>query len=141
MRIKKKDSDFNSYSIEDLSYGELVALERALAGKHDDPITDEIYATIKWYLDELPKPGESDSEDTDENDGDGNSGSSDVEFDTTPPKEDKGGSESDTVRDEADDYLEAPPETEEGDGEPSSPSKPSKPPQDGDDATPDDDLI
>ncbi len=139
MRIKKKDSDFNSYSIEDVSYGELVALERALADRHDDVITDEIYATIKWYLDELPKPGESDSEETDENDE--NSGSSDIEFDTTPPAEGKG-AESDEVRD-ADDYLEAPPEgeSEESTGERSEPPARGKNEGEDEDELPDDELI
>lgn len=58
MQIKKRDGTFNMYSLE-LSFGELVATMSAL----DDvtsggPVVDEMVAGLKWYLDNLPGPGE-----------------------------------------------------------------------------------
>lgn len=140
MKIKKKDGDFNSYAIEDVSYGELVAMEKAMSTQHGDPLSDEVYATIKWYLDELPKPGE-EKEDEDE-EGKGGEGVDDADFDhapddsaagpeedPAPEDEDEGGAKGDGDDDRdppnrepeslsgtekggesADDYLEAPPE-------------------------------
>ena len=141
MKIKKKEGDFNSYSIDDVSYGELVAMEKAMSVKHSDPLSDEVYATLRWYLDELPKPGESKEDDGDG--GDGGSGVDDADFDHTPDdapagegesrgfasddsgdKPEKGGGEDDSTppaprpsgtdkpEESADDYLEAPPEPE-----------------------------
>jgi len=37
-----------------------------MSKQHDDVLTDEVYATLKWYLDDLPKPGESKKDDEDE---------------------------------------------------------------------------
>jgi len=61
VKIKKKESDFNTYVL-DVSYGELIAMERAMADNHAGPVADELYAGIKWYLDRLPEPGEEESD-------------------------------------------------------------------------------
>lgn len=62
MKIKKVKYDgldsFNDYAVE-LSYGQLVAIRNALEAKHDDPLSDELYAEINYYLQNIPGPGES----------------------------------------------------------------------------------
>ena len=62
MKIKKVKFDgmdsFNDYQVE-LSYGQLVAVRNALEAKHDDPLSDELYAEINYYLQNIPGPGES----------------------------------------------------------------------------------
>lgn len=62
MKIKKVKFDgmdsFNDYQVE-LSYGQLVAIRNALEAKHDDPLSDELYAEINYYLQNIPGPGES----------------------------------------------------------------------------------
>ena len=57
MEISKINKQFNTYKLE-LSWGQLVAIENALADRLKDPVADELYAAFKWYLDDLPKPGE-----------------------------------------------------------------------------------
>lgn len=57
MEITKAPSKFNTYRME-LSFGELVALENAMADNHAGPVADELWAGMRWYLDKLPKPGE-----------------------------------------------------------------------------------
>ena len=60
MKIDKVAGSFNEYKLT-LSYGELVALENSLSSGRSGPIADELFAGIKWYLDDdskLPKPGQ-----------------------------------------------------------------------------------
>ena len=65
MKIKKAKFDgmdtFNDYDVS-LSYGQLVAIRNALEAKHDDPLSDELYAEINYYLQNIPGPGESSDE-------------------------------------------------------------------------------
>lgn len=62
MKIKKVKFDgmdsFNDYQVE-LSYGQLVAIRNALEQAHADPLSDELYAEINYYLQNIPGPGES----------------------------------------------------------------------------------
>lgn len=61
MKIKKVKYDgldsFNDYAVE-MSYGQLVAMRNALEAKHDDPLSDELYAELNYYLQNIPGPGE-----------------------------------------------------------------------------------
>ena len=61
MRIKKIDDTFNDYKVE-ISYGQLVAIRNALEKDHSDPLSDEIYAEVNFYLNNVPGPGESTEE-------------------------------------------------------------------------------
>lgn len=65
MKIKKAKFDgqdtFNDYDV-NISYGQLVAIRNALEAKHDDPLSDELYAEINYYLNNIPGPGESSDE-------------------------------------------------------------------------------
>jgi hypothetical protein len=59
MEIKKKgDNTFNVYAVS-LSWGQLIALHQILSKDHSSPVLDEMFAELDWYLNELPKPGES----------------------------------------------------------------------------------
>lgn len=62
MKIKKLKFDgmdsFNDYGVE-MSYGQLVAVRNALEKDHADPLSDELYAEINYYLQNVPGPGES----------------------------------------------------------------------------------
>ena len=62
MKIKKVKFDgmdsFNDYQVE-LSYGQLVAVRNALEQSHADPLSDELLAELKYYLQNIPGPGES----------------------------------------------------------------------------------
>ena len=55
MKIKKKPDTYNTYTLEDVSFGQLVAFQDALATAHG-PIADELRAEIKWYLDNAVAP-------------------------------------------------------------------------------------
>jgi hypothetical protein len=57
MKIKKVEKQFNTYAVE-LSYGQLVAIRNALEQDHSNPLADEGYAEINWYLQNVPGPGE-----------------------------------------------------------------------------------
>lgn len=61
MKIKKVKFDgmdsFNDYQVE-LSYGQLVAIRNALEQSHADPLSDELLAELKYYLQNVPGPGE-----------------------------------------------------------------------------------
>lgn len=61
MKIKKTKYDgldsFNDYQVE-LSYGQLVAIRNALEKDHSDPLSDELYAELSYYLQNIPGPGE-----------------------------------------------------------------------------------
>lgn len=65
MKIKKMKFDgmdsFNDYQVE-LSYGQLVAIRNALEKDHSDPLSDELYAELNYYLQNIPGPGESSDE-------------------------------------------------------------------------------
>ena len=65
MKIKKLKFDgmdsFNDYSVE-MSYGQLVALRNALEKDHSDPLSDELYAELNYYLQNIPGPGENSDE-------------------------------------------------------------------------------
>ena len=58
MKIKKVKDTFNTLALE-ISYGQLVAIRNALEKDHADPLSDECYAEIEWYLQNtVPLPGE-----------------------------------------------------------------------------------
>ena len=65
MKIKKSKYDgldsFNDYDIS-MSYGQLVAIRNALEKDHADPLSDELYAELNYYLQNVPGPGESSDE-------------------------------------------------------------------------------
>lgn len=65
MKIKKMKFDgmdsFNDYQVE-MSYGQLVAIRNALEKDHADPLSDELYAELNYYLQNVPGPGESSDE-------------------------------------------------------------------------------
>lgn len=42
-----------------MSFGQLVAIKNALAKDHSDPLADELYSELEWYLANVPGPGES----------------------------------------------------------------------------------
>jgi hypothetical protein len=57
MKIDKIKDQVNGYKCE-LSFGQLVAIKNALAQRHADPISDELFFELSTYLDMLPQPGE-----------------------------------------------------------------------------------
>ena len=57
MKIKKVNNTFNDYSVE-LSWGQLNAIFAALEKDHADPLADELFAELGWYLENVPGPGE-----------------------------------------------------------------------------------
>jgi hypothetical protein len=61
MKIKKVNQTFNTYSVE-LSWGQLNAIYRALEPDHADPLADELFAELGWYLQNVPGPGEDEEE-------------------------------------------------------------------------------
>lgn len=61
MIIKKKKGSYNDYSVE-LSWGQLNAVYRALEKDHADPMADELFAELGWYLQNVPGPGEDEEE-------------------------------------------------------------------------------
>lgn len=63
MRISKINNTFNDYRVE-MSFGQLKAIQSALSNDHSDPMSDEMYAEISYYLENVPGPGE-DKEDFD----------------------------------------------------------------------------
>ena len=52
---------YNDYDVE-MSYGQLQAIYRALERDHSDPLADELYAELGYYLQNVPGPGESEEE-------------------------------------------------------------------------------
>jgi hypothetical protein len=72
MKIKKVKFDgldsFNDYTVE-LSYGQLVAMRNALEKDHSDPLSDELYAELNYYLQNIPGPGENSDEFKQQRDG------------------------------------------------------------------------
>jgi len=61
MRIKKIDDSFCEYRVE-MSFGQLKSIRDALEEFHADPILDELYQELTWYLQNVPGPGESTEE-------------------------------------------------------------------------------
>jgi len=61
MMIKKKKDSFNDYAVE-LSWGQLNAIYQALEQDHADPLADELFAELGWYLQNVPGPGEDEEE-------------------------------------------------------------------------------
>ena len=57
MEIKKKGASFNTYTVT-LSFGEMQAIYSSLAKSHADPIADEMFMGLKYYMERLPGPGE-----------------------------------------------------------------------------------
>jgi hypothetical protein len=57
----KGQETFNDYELE-LSWGQLQAIYRALEHDHADPLADELFAELGYYLQNVPGPGESDEE-------------------------------------------------------------------------------
>lgn len=61
MVVKKKAGTYNTYSLE-VSWGQLNAFFHALEQDHADPLADETFAEIQWYLQNVPGPGEDEEE-------------------------------------------------------------------------------
>ena len=61
MKIKKIKDTYNDYQVE-LSFGQIQAIKNALARDHADPVSDELFAELNWYLDNIPGPGESEDD-------------------------------------------------------------------------------
>lgn len=61
MRIQKIKDTFNDYRVE-MSWGQLNAIHAALEKDHADPLADEAYAELNWYLQNVPGPGEDEEE-------------------------------------------------------------------------------
>jgi len=57
MILKKKAKTFNDYDLS-LSYGQLEAVMASLERDHADPVADELYAELQWYMQRVPGPGE-----------------------------------------------------------------------------------
>lgn len=57
MKIKKIKGTYNDYQVE-LSFGQIMAIRNALGQDHADPVSDELFAELGWYLDNIPGPGE-----------------------------------------------------------------------------------
>jgi hypothetical protein len=104
MIIKKKASTYDTYTLE-ISYLQLVSLERLLSDSASEPVVDELLGALQFYLDELPKPGEDKSEkEKDEDAAKGEGSAEDAEA------ADAGASAAE------DEMLEAPPEPDGGGG-------------------------
>lgn len=52
---------YNDYELE-LSWGQLQAIYRALEKDHADPLADELFAELGYYLANVPGPGEDEEE-------------------------------------------------------------------------------
>jgi len=57
MILKKKAKTFNDYDLS-LSFGQLEAIMASLERDHADPVADELYAELQWYMSRVPGPGE-----------------------------------------------------------------------------------
>ena len=57
MVIKKKKGTFNDYDVS-VSYGQLEAIMASLERDHADPVSDEMFSEIQWYMQRVPGPGE-----------------------------------------------------------------------------------
>ena len=61
MKIQKIKDTFNDYRLE-MSWGQLNAIYQALEQDHSDPLADELFAELGWYLQNVPGPGEDEDE-------------------------------------------------------------------------------
>ena len=62
MEIKKKDGTYNTYQAT-LSWGELEAIYRSMGTDHANPIADEVYNGLGYFLQgNLPRPGEDEAD-------------------------------------------------------------------------------
>ena len=66
IKMTKVAKSYNTYKLE-LSMGQLEVIRTALEAKHDDPVSDELLATLTYYMERLPGPGE--EEETKQNKG------------------------------------------------------------------------
>jgi hypothetical protein len=57
VELKKAKGSYNTYTLK-LSMGQLEVIMAALEQNHDDPVSDELFATFQYYIDKLPGPGE-----------------------------------------------------------------------------------
>jgi hypothetical protein len=89
-----------------MSYAQLLALKNGLAAEHSDPIADEAYAELEWYLQNIPLPGESE-EDIKQAEKESETG-----LDQAPPMDREA-----AVQGQADELLRAPGGEEEEGGE------------------------
>lgn len=64
MKIDKVNNSFNTYKIE-LSYSEMMAAFKALAQSHADPVADEMFRGLQYYIERLPGPGEDKEKESD----------------------------------------------------------------------------
>jgi len=121
MDIKKKNESFNTYTIT-LSFGEMQAIYTALAKGHADPIADEMFMGLKYYMERLPGPGEDEPEKDEEgNEVGGNPATMDnidgIDLDSVlPPADEMGGEEVD-MGGEGEPLGEEPPGELGGEGE------------------------
>lgn len=61
MILKKKAKTFNDYTLE-CSFGQLEAMMASLERDHADPVADELFAELQWYMQRVPGPGEEEDE-------------------------------------------------------------------------------
>lgn len=61
MKIKKQNNTYNTYSVE-ISWGQLMGIKDALENDHADPVKDEMYQEISWYMENVAGPGEDEDE-------------------------------------------------------------------------------
>lgn len=129
MIIKKKKATFNDYDVQ-LSWGQLNAIFHALEQDHADPLADELFAELGWYLQNVPGPGEDEDEYKEAKDAEKMAMQGGEEGATAPdqeyvgqemkePAEEPEGAESPVppqapgAEDEADEFLERPPQGRE----------------------------
>jgi hypothetical protein len=61
IKMSKSKGTYNTYKLE-MSMGQLEVVLSALEKNHADPVSDELLATIRYYIDKLPGPGEEEEE-------------------------------------------------------------------------------
>jgi len=61
MLIKKRAGGFNTYTVE-MSWGQMESIHAALSRDHADPISDEMFQELSWFMSgNIPLPGEDES--------------------------------------------------------------------------------
>lgn len=58
MKIKKVNGTYDTYSVE-LSFMQLNELKNSLAVDHANPVSDELFQNLVWYMQNIEGPGES----------------------------------------------------------------------------------
>jgi hypothetical protein len=61
IKMTKSKGTYNTYKLE-MSMGQLEVIRNALENNHADPVSDELLATLTYYMDKLPGPGEEEEE-------------------------------------------------------------------------------